>query len=55
MIELPSHIHDTNGTLVFDKVVMEDKGRYMCIASTANETINATINIDVIGMCSFCI
>ncbi|XP_060519446.1 tyrosine-protein kinase-like otk [Cylas formicarius] len=44
----PSHVSDINGTLHFNKVTSEDKGRYSCIASNSQGTINTTINIDVV-------
>lgn len=45
----PSHITDMNGTLHFNRVTSEDKGKYNCIASNSQGTINASINIDVVG------
>ncbi|KAF5297401.1 hypothetical protein FQR65_LT01332 [Abscondita terminalis] len=43
-----SHITDTNGTLHFTGVLNEDKGKYTCIASNIQGTINVTLNIDVV-------
>lgn len=45
-----SHITDMNGTLHFNGVLTEDKGRYNCIASNSQGMINASILIDVVGM-----
>ena len=49
--EIPDHVKDMNGTLYFSNVTAEDKGRYMCIATNSQGIINATIDIDVIGVC----
>ncbi|RWS05559.1 inactive tyrosine-protein kinase 7-like protein [Dinothrombium tinctorium] len=46
--EWPSHLRVENGTLFFDDVKSEDSGKYTCIASDGKETINATIQIDII-------
>ncbi|XP_029681073.1 inactive tyrosine-protein kinase 7-like [Formica exsecta] len=46
--EFPKHVQDINGTLQFNGVLMEDKGRYTCIASNAQGIINHTITIDVV-------
>ncbi|XP_017889172.1 tyrosine-protein kinase-like otk [Ceratina calcarata] len=46
--EFPKHVQDINGTLHFNGVLEEDKGRYTCIASNAQGSINHTINIDVV-------
>ncbi|XP_066909298.1 inactive tyrosine-protein kinase 7 isoform X1 [Halyomorpha halys] len=46
--EFPSHISDINGTLHFNKVQADDKGKYTCIASNFQGIINATIDIDVV-------
>ncbi|XP_072398621.1 tyrosine-protein kinase-like otk isoform X1 [Diabrotica undecimpunctata] len=45
---LSSHISDMNGTLHFNGVLGEDKGRYNCIASNSQGIINASIQIDVV-------
>ncbi|KAF5296174.1 hypothetical protein FQA39_LY12628 [Lamprigera yunnana] len=42
------HITDTNGTLHFNGVLSEDKGKYTCFASNTQGTINATLTIDVV-------
>lgn len=47
--EFPKHVQDINGTLQFNGVLMEDKGRYTCIASNAQGIINHTITIDVVS------
>lgn len=49
MFQFPEHVQDVNGTLHFNKVEINDKGRYMCIATNSEGLINATINIDVVG------
>lgn len=49
--EIPDHVKDINGTLYFSNVTAEDKGRYVCIATNSQGIINATIDIDVIGVC----
>lgn len=46
---LSSHITDMNGTLHFNGVQAEDKGRYSCIASNSQGTIQANITIEVVG------
>ncbi|XP_043256636.1 tyrosine-protein kinase-like otk [Colletes gigas] len=46
--EFPKHVQDINGTLHFNGVLEGDKGRYTCIASNTQGSINHTINIDVI-------
>ncbi|XP_031355728.1 tyrosine-protein kinase-like otk [Photinus pyralis] len=43
-----AHIADTNGTLHFNGVLSEDKGRYTCFASNTQGTINVTLTIDVV-------
>lgn len=48
MMEFPPHIHDVNGTLHFDNVSMSDKGRYVCVATSTQGIINATVDVDVI-------
>lgn len=45
----PEHITDMNGTLHFNGVQIEDKGKYICTASNSQGIINITINIDVVG------
>ena len=46
----PAHVSEpSNGVLEFDPAMESDKGVYMCIASTGLETINATVNIGVVG------
>ncbi|XP_043676096.1 tyrosine-protein kinase-like otk [Vespula pensylvanica] len=46
--DFPKHVQDINGTLHFNGVLEEDKGRYTCIASNMQGSINHTINIDVV-------
>ncbi|XP_076657921.1 tyrosine-protein kinase-like otk [Halictus rubicundus] len=46
--EFPKHVQDINGTLHFNGVLGEDKGRYTCIATNAQGSINHTISIDVV-------
>ncbi|KRT79751.1 Immunoglobulin, partial [Oryctes borbonicus] len=43
-----SHVTDMNGTLHFNGVLIEDKGKYLCTASNSQGVINATVNIDVV-------
>lgn len=50
MFEFPDHIQDINGTLHFNKVQEDDKGRYTCVATNSQGLINATIEVDVVGM-----
>ncbi|KAK0085469.1 hypothetical protein PV325_005080 [Microctonus aethiopoides] len=45
--KFPEHVQDINGTLHFNGVVESDKGRYICIATNAQGSINHTINIGV--------
>lgn len=47
---LANHITDMNGTLHFNGVQSDDKGRYLCTASNSQGVINITITIDVVGM-----
>ncbi|RWS25695.1 inactive tyrosine-protein kinase 7-like protein, partial [Leptotrombidium deliense] len=53
--ELPTHLRVENGTLYFDDVKSDDSGKYMCIASDGSESINATIQVDIIVMPKFVI
>ncbi|XP_034939259.1 tyrosine-protein kinase-like otk [Chelonus insularis] len=46
--KFPEHVQDINGTLHFNGVVEGDKGRYICIASNSQGSINHTINIEVV-------
>lgn len=46
---LPNHITDMNGTLHFNGVQSDDKGKYLCAASNSQGTINVTVDIDVVG------
>ncbi|KYB28864.1 Tyrosine-protein kinase-like otk [Tribolium castaneum] len=43
-----SRIISMNGTLVFNGVLNEDKGKYTCVATNSQGVINVTINIDVV-------
>lgn len=47
---LANHITDMNGTLHFNGVQSDDKGRYLCTASNSQGVINITITIEVVGM-----
>ncbi|KAJ9574837.1 hypothetical protein L9F63_007997 [Diploptera punctata] len=47
---IPDNVKDINGTLHFTNVTASDKGRYVCVATNSQGIINATIEIDVIGM-----
>lgn len=40
-----------NGTLHFNSVVADDKGKYICTASNSQGVINITISVDVVGKC----
>ena len=46
----PENVKDINGTLHFTNVTTGDKGQYICVATNSQGIINATIDIDVIGM-----
>lgn len=46
---MANHITDMNGTLHFNGVLAEDKGKYTCSASNIQGIINVTVNIDVVG------
>ncbi|KAL1124690.1 hypothetical protein AAG570_001314, partial [Ranatra chinensis] len=46
--EFPDHISDINGTLHFNTVQADDKGKYTCMAYNPQGVINATIDIDVV-------
>lgn len=46
---MANHITDMNGTLHFNGVLGEDKGKYTCTASSVQGKINVTVNIDVVG------
>lgn len=48
-MEFPPYVRDLNGTLHFDNVSMTDRGRYTCIATSTQGTINASVDVDVIG------
>ncbi|KAJ8952010.1 hypothetical protein NQ318_023450, partial [Aromia moschata] len=43
------HVTDMNGTLHFNSVQAEDKGKYICFASNSQGNINASIIIDVVA------
>lgn len=48
--EFPQHIEeDVNGTLHFNGVVEQDKGKYTCIATNSQGSVNHTITIDVVS------
>lgn len=53
IFDWPSHVRDENGTLYFNGVTMEDAGRYTCVATSTQGIINATIQVEVIGMILF--
>ncbi|KAL0273509.1 UNVERIFIED_CONTAM: hypothetical protein PYX00_006148 [Menopon gallinae] len=44
----PPHVQDINGTLHFNTVYMTDRGKYICIATSTQGTINATVNFEVV-------
>ncbi|KAJ8678842.1 hypothetical protein QAD02_014629 [Eretmocerus hayati] len=45
--ELPKHVQEANGTLIFNGVLEQDKGNYTCVASNSQGKIEHTIKIDV--------
>lgn len=45
---LPENVEDINGTLIFQNVTLENRGRYTCVASKKGDEIQATININVV-------
>ena len=45
---LPENVEDMNGTLIFQNVTLENRGRYTCVASKKGDEIQATININVV-------
>lgn len=45
----PEHISENNGTLIFSEVKSSDKGTYVCVASSIQGLIKATIHVDVVG------
>ena len=47
--ELPAHIRDREGSLQFYPVRETDSGRYSCVASNEQGTINVTVFVDVVG------
>lgn len=47
--DFPQHIQDVNGTLHFNGVVENDKGKYTCQAINNQGSINHTITIDVVS------
>ncbi|XP_014250092.1 inactive tyrosine-protein kinase 7-like [Cimex lectularius] len=51
----PDHVSDINGTLYFNKVKLEDKGNYTCVAANTQGVINVTIEIDVVASPKFAI
>lgn len=50
--KFPDHVQDINGTLHFNGVLETDRGRYICIASNAQGSINHTIQIEVVSKCN---
>ena len=48
-MKLPPHVRDENGVLFLEGVQHSDAGQYMCIATSPQGTINATITIYVTG------
>ena len=47
--ELPEHVRDDAGTLIFNGVRHADKGLYTCVATNNQGKINATISVDVVS------
>jgi len=47
---LPEHVSQTrDGSLYFDVVESGDAGVYVCVATSDEGTINATVRVDVVG------
>lgn len=49
MEDLPGHIDDVNGTLLFNNVKSGDAGSYICVGKDMDENINVTIRVEVVG------
>lgn len=47
--EMPPHIQDVAGVLIFDGVKRADSGDFTCVATSRQGIINATIHVDVVG------
>lgn len=45
---LPDDVEDANGTLVFNKVRLDHKGNYTCVATNDEETIRTTIEVKIL-------
>lgn len=45
---LPDDVEDLNGTLVFNNVRLEHKGNYTCIASTDEESIKTSVEVQIL-------
>lgn len=45
---LPDDVEDLNGTLVFNNVKLEHKGNYTCIASTDEESIKTSVEVQIL-------
>lgn len=45
---LPDDVDDVNGTLVFNNVKLDHKGNYTCIASNDEDSIRATIEVQIL-------
>lgn len=46
---LPKSVFDSSGILSFTGVQRHHSGQYTCTASSEQGTINATINVDIVG------
>lgn len=47
--DFPSHVEDQSGILLFKTVEYTDAGKYTCIATSKQGSINATIQLDVVS------
>lgn len=45
---LPENVDDVNGTLIFNNVTLEHKGKYSCHASIGDENIHASIQVNIV-------
>ena len=45
---LPENVDDVNGTLIFNNVTLEHKGKYSCHASIGDESILASIQVNIV-------
>jgi PTK7 protein tyrosine kinase 7 len=45
--KLPDDVDDINGTLIFNNIVLDHKGKYTCAATNDDETIKASIEVGI--------